>query len=194
MDLVRVKVAVGEMLDAFEITMDPSEREATAERVANLWAELLSGVADNPVGYLRGGFETGYTEMVALRDIPFYSLCEHHLLPFFGKIHIAYLPGSVGRLAGASNLAKVVLSVSRRLQIQERLTQEIAVAISDGVDASGVLVLAQAEHLCMTMKDRTDLGSTLVTVAALGSLSTDIFLRNQAILMLGLGNEFSRGQ
>ncbi len=180
----RVKVAVGDLLDALELGIDVTERDMTSERVAVLWSELLSGIHDEPSAYLRGGFSQGYTELVALRDIPFFSMCEHHLLPFFGKAHIAYLPGPQGRIAGASNLAKVVLSVSRRLQIQERLTAQVAEAVAKGIDASGVLVVAYAEHLCITMKDRTDLGSKLVTTAANGILESDRELRSQAMLML----------
>lgn len=184
MEIERVKAAVSELLDALELGIELDERDLTSMRVAALWTDLLSGEHEEPSSFLRGGFSEGYTEMVALRDIPFFSMCEHHLLPFFGKVHIAYLPGSAGRIAGASNLAKVVLSVSRRLQIQERLTYQVAAAIRDGIDASGVMVVAYAEHLCITMKDRTDLGSRLVTTASTGLIETDRDLRAQAMSML----------
>ena len=184
MDEERVKRAVDEWLDALDIGLATPDRAATAKRVAELWSDLLSGVGEDASAYLRGGFAAGYHELVALRGIPFFSMCEHHLLPFFGTVHVAYIPGAAGNVAGASNLAKVVASVSRRLQIQERLTSEIAEAIATGVDASAVLVVAQGEHLCMTMKDHTDVGSQLLTTVALGRFQEDQALRAQAVSLL----------
>ncbi len=184
MDHEQVRLAVAGLLDALELDMLPEERELTSKRVADLWAELLSGVGEEPAALLRGGFSGGHQDLVALREIPFFSMCEHHLLPFFGKVSIAYLPGPSGQIAGASNLARVVSLVSRRLQIQERLTSEIAEAVMEGVSAAGALVVAEGEHLCMTMKDHTDVGSKLLTTSVVGALRDDPDLRREAMSLL----------
>ncbi|MDA8263065.1 MAG: GTP cyclohydrolase I [Actinomycetota bacterium] len=184
MDLEQVRLAVAGLLDALGLDMPPEERDLTSKRVADLWVELLSGVGAEPAALLRGGFSEGHRDMVALRDIPFFSMCEHHLLPFFGKASIVYLPGPTGQIAGASNLARVVSLVSKRLQVQERLTAEIAEAVMVGVSAAGVLVVAEGEHLCMTMKDHTDVGSKLLTTSAVGVLRDDPDLRREAMALL----------
>ncbi len=184
MNLEQVRLAVAGLLDALGLDMPPEERELTSKRVADLWAELVSGVGAEPATLLRGGFSEGHHDMVALREIPFFSMCEHHLLPFFGKASIVYLPGPSGQIAGASNLARVVSMVSKRLQVQERLTTQIAEAVMEGVSAAGALVLTEGEHLCMTMKDHTDVGSKLLTTSAVGALRDDPDLRREALALL----------
>ncbi len=141
----------------------------TPRRVAEMYAELFMGLAMDPREELKIGFEEGHREMVILRDIPFYSMCEHHLLPFYGVAHIGYIPNAAGRVVGASKLARVVEIVARRPQLQERMTSQIADAIVDGIKPEGVGVVIQAEHLCMIMRGIKKPGSTVVTSAVRGT-------------------------
>ncbi len=153
---------------------DP-EREGlvdTPKRVAEMYAELFMGLAVDPKEELTVGFEEGHREMVILRDIPFYSMCEHHLLPFYGVTHIGYIPNADGRVVGASKLARVVEIVARRPQIQERMTSQIADAIVDGIKPDGVAVVIQAEHLCMVMRGIKKPGSAIVTSSLKGIFRT----------------------
>ena len=141
----------------------------TPRRVAEMYAELFMGLEMNPKEELTVGFEEGHREMVILRDIPFYSMCEHHLLPFYGTVHVGYLPNASGRVVGASKLARVVEIFAKRPQIQERMTTQIADAIVDGLQPDGVGVIVQAEHLCMIMRGIKKPGSAIVTSALRGT-------------------------
>ncbi len=164
-----IRKAVTSIIKA--IGEDP-EREGlvdTPTRVAEMYAELFMGLTMDPREELTVGFEEGHREMVILRDIPFYSMCEHHLLPFYGVTHIGYIPNANGRVVGASKLARVVEIVARRPQIQERMTSQIADAIVEGIKPDGVAVVIQAEHLCMIMRGIKKPGSTIVTSALRGS-------------------------
>jgi len=143
--------------------------EDTPRRVAEMYAELFMGLNMDPREELTVGFEEGHREMVILRDIPFYSMCEHHLLPFYGVAHIGYIPNPEGRVVGASKLARVVEIVARRPQIQERMTSQIADAIVDGIKPDGVAIVIQAEHLCMIMRGIKKPGSTIVSSAVRGT-------------------------
>lgn len=194
MDSERIESLLFELLEALEVSLDRSDRQATARRVASLWVDLLAGQGQDASKLLHGGIPCGHDEMVALVDIPFYSVCEHHLLPFFGSVSLVYIPGVNGRIAGASNLTRVVDAVSRRLQLQERLTVDVANAIKSGLGSDGVCVIARAQHLCMTMKDRTNVGSQLVTIAANGLLETNDALRAQAFFLLGTRGDAVSGQ
>jgi len=150
---------------------DPS-REGLAEtprRVAEMYAELFSGLHMDPREELTVGFEEGHREMIILKDIPFYSMCEHHLLPFYGVAHVGYIPNDSGRVVGASKIARVVEIVARRPQLQERMTTQIADAIVDGIRPDGVGVVIEAEHLCMVMRGIKKPGSTVVTSAVRGT-------------------------
>ena len=151
---------------------DDPKREGLADtpgRVAEMYAELFMGVDMNPREELTVGFEEGHREMVIVRDIPFHSMCEHHILPFYGVVHVGYLPNNTGRVVGASKLARVVEIFAKRFQIQERMTTQIADAIVDGLDPDGVGVIVQAEHLCMIMRGIKKPGSAIVTSALRGS-------------------------
>jgi GTP cyclohydrolase I len=164
-----IKAAVTSIIKA--IGEDP-EREGlvgTPGRVAEMYAELFAGLNMNPKEELRVGFEEGHREMVILRDIPFYSMCEHHLLPFYGVVHVGYIPNATGRVVGGSKLARVVEIFAKRLQIQERMTTQIADAIVDELKADGVGVIVQAEHLCMIMRGIKKPGSAIVTSALRGA-------------------------
>jgi GTP cyclohydrolase I len=141
----------------------------TPRRVAEMYAELFMGLEMSPKEELTVGFEEGHREMVILRDIPFYSMCEHHLLPFYGTVHVGYLPNASGRVVGASKLARVVEIFAKRPQIQERMTTQIADAIVDGLQPDGVGVIVQAEHLCMIMRGIKKPGSAIVTSALRGT-------------------------
>ena len=172
MDLERIRKAVVEILLA--IGEDP-EREGlkhTPQRVADMYQEILCGLRSNPAEVLQVGFEENHQEMVLLKDIPFYSMCEHHLLPFHGKAHIGYIPS--GRVVGISKLARVVEIFARRPQLQERLTSQIADCIMENVRPRGVGVVIEAEHLCMTMRGIRKPGSLVITSANRG-----IFLSRQ---------------
>ncbi len=144
----------------------------TPRRVAEMYSELFIGLTKDPKEELTVGFEEGHREMVILRDIPFYSMCEHHLLPFFGVAHIGYIPNAAGRVVGASKLARVVEIVARRPQLQERLTSQIADAVFDGIHPIGTGVVIQAEHMCMVMRGIKKPGSTVVTSALRGAFRT----------------------
>ena len=164
----KIKTAVTSIIRA--IGEDP-EREGlvdTPTRVAEMYGELFTGLDMDPKQELTVGFEEGHREMVIVRDIPFYSMCEHHLLPFYGVAHIGYIPNASGRVAGASKLARVVEIVAKRPQIQERMTTQIADAIVDGIKPDGVAVIVQAEHLCMIMRGIKKPGSNIITSAIRG--------------------------
>ena len=141
----------------------------TPKRVAEMYAELFMGLDVDPKEELAVCYELGHREMVIARDIPFYSMCEHHLLPFYGAVHVGYIPNTEGRVVGLSKLARVVEIIASRPQIQERMTTEIADAIMDGLNPSGVAVVVQAEHLCMIMRGVKKPGSNIITSAIRGA-------------------------
>jgi len=140
----------------------------TPRRVAEMYQELFSGLHQDPRDELKVGYELGHRELVLLKDINFYSMCEHHMLPFFGVVHIGYIPNEDGRVVGISKLARVVECISRRPQIQERMATQIADAINDALKPSGVAVVVQAEHLCMVMRGIKKPGSSVITSALRG--------------------------
>lgn len=140
----------------------------TPRRIAEMYAELFAGMYRDAKAELLVGFEEGHREMVILKDIPFYSMCEHHLLPFYGVAHVGYIPNDEGRVVGISKLARVVDIFARRLQLQERMTTQIADAILEALQPDGVAVVIQAVHLCMTMRGIEKPGSVVVTSATRG--------------------------
>jgi GTP cyclohydrolase I len=168
-DDASIKKAVADIIKA--VGEDPTREglRDTPERVAEMYAELFVGMNKNPADDLTVGFELGHREMVVLKDIPFYSMCEHHLLPFHGVAHIGYIPNAEGRIVGISKLARVVETVARRPQVQERMTTEIADAIDEGLKPDGVAVVIQAEHLCMIMRGIKKPGSNVITSAIRGA-------------------------
>jgi GTP cyclohydrolase I len=181
-DLARIERAVREILEA--IGEDP-EREAllaTPSRVARMYAEVLAGTHVDPAQYLRVGFEEGHQEMVILRDIPFYSLCEHHLLPFHGQAHVGYIPD--GRVVGLSKLARVVEAYAKRPQVQERLTSQIADCINEELHPDGVGVVVKAEHLCMTMRGVKKPGAFVITSATRGHFRKRVATRAEFLSLV----------
>ena len=183
-DETGIRTAVASIIKA--IGEDP-EREGllgTPERVAEMYAELFMGIDKDPREELRVGFEVGHREMVVLKNIPFYSMCEHHLLPFYGTAHVGYIPDIDGRVVGLSKLARVVEIIASRPQIQERMTTEIADAIMDGLKPSGVAVVVQAEHLCMIMRGVKKPGSSIVTSAIRGAFRSHPESRSEFFSLL----------
>jgi GTP cyclohydrolase IA len=180
------KIKKGVQLIIEGIGEDP-KREGivdTPRRVAEMFSELFSGIGQDPKKDLNVGFEEGHREMVIIRDIPFYSMCEHHLLPFYGIAHVGYLPNKDGRVVGASKLGRVVEMVSKRPQLQERMTTAIADAIYDGIHPDGVGVVVQAEHLCMIMRGIKKPGSAMITSALRGAFRNRIETRNEFFTLL----------
>ncbi|MCL2678721.1 MAG: GTP cyclohydrolase I FolE [Dehalococcoidia bacterium] len=164
-----IREAVSKMIVA--IGEDPGREGLidTPRRVAEMYSELFSGMHQDPLEELKVGYELGHRELIILKDIPFYSMCEHHLLPFYGVAHIGYVPNIEGRVVGISKLARVVECISRRPQIQERLATQIADAINDGLNPDGVAVVIQAEHMCMVMRGIKKPGSSVITSALRGA-------------------------
>ena len=146
-----------------------------------MYAEIFSGVQDCPDRHLSVTFEAGHDEMVMVKDIPLYSVCEHHLIPFIGKAHVAYIPNADGRITGLSKLARLVDILSKRPQVQERLTTQIADEIEKALQPRGVLVVIEAEHLCMSMRGVRKPGSVTVTSAVRGQFRDSVATRNEAL-------------
>jgi len=138
----------------------------TPRRIARLYAEMFSGLREDPLSVLTTTFPEPHQEMVVLRGIPFYSLCEHHFLPFFGQVHVGYVPD--GRIVGASKIARVVDILARRPQVQERLTSQIADCLMEGLQPQGAAVVVEAEHLCISMRGIKKPGTIMVTSAVRG--------------------------
>jgi GTP cyclohydrolase I len=182
-DRERIEAAVLEILRA--IGEDP-EREGlreTPRRIAEMYAELFSGLHRDPAVHLEVGFEDEeHHEMVVLKDIPFYSSCEHHLLPFHGVAHVGYVPN--GRIVGISKVARVVETLARRPQVQERLTSQIADLLMDRLHAKGAAVVIEAEHLCMTMRGVKKPGSVMVTSAMRGLFRDDARTRAEFLSLI----------
>ncbi len=166
-DIARMREAVYEIIKAIG---DNPEREGirdTPRRVADMYAEVFAGLHQDPADVLRVGFEEGHQEMVLVKDIPFYSMCEHHFLPFHGVAHVGYIPN--GRVVGLSKLARALEILARRPQLQERLTSQLADVIMSTLEPAGVAVVVKAEHLCMTMRGIKKPGSLTVTSAMRGA-------------------------
>jgi len=168
-DEARIEAAVTSIIKAIGENPEREGLVDTPRRIAEMYAELFMGLGRDPKEELAVGFEVGHREMVIVKDIPFYSMCEHHLLPFYGVAHIGYLPNVDGRVVGLSKLARVVEIVASRPQLQERMTTEIADAIVEGLKPSGVAVIVQAEHLCMIMRGVKKPGSNIITSAIRGA-------------------------
>ncbi len=180
-DRERVERLVGELLEA--IGEDPRRDglQATPRRVASMYEELFSGLEDDPEGYLTVTFAAEHDEMVMVRDISFASLCEHHMVPFMGKVHVGYIPGEDGRVTGLSKLARLVESYARRLQVQERMTTQIADTMERVLVPRGVLVVVEAEHLCMSMRGVKKPGTLTITSAVRGLFRDDPRTRAEAM-------------
>ena len=168
MDKKRIEAAVRELLEA--IGEDPNREGLleTPRRVADMYEEVFAGLEEDPRRHLKIFNEDQHDEMVTVRDIPLYSMCEHHLVPFFGKAHIAYIPAADGRVCGLSKLARLVEVYAKRPQVQERLTSQIADTLVEQLNPQGVVVVLEAEHMCMSMRGVKKPGSHTVTSAVRG--------------------------
>jgi GTP cyclohydrolase I len=185
----RAKVLEGVRLILEGIGDDPSREGVTGtpDRVADMYAELFAGVGADPRELLTVVAGAGHDEMIMVRDIPLYSVCEHHLIPFSGRAHVAYVPNRDGRITGLSKIARVVDLLSKRPQVQERLTTEIADALDAALEPRGVFVLIEAEHLCMTMRGIKKPGATTVTSAVRGVFRSDARTRTEALELVRRG-------
>lgn len=182
MDLERIAGAVREILIAIGEDPDRAGLLETPGRVARMYAELFSGLHTDPTPHLQKVFEETYDELVLVRDISFNSMCEHHLLPFMGVAHIGYLPR--GKVTGLSKLARVVEEVSKRPQVQERMTHQIADLIHEELDTKGAIVVIEAEHTCMTIRGIRKPGSTTITSAVRGLFKTNESSRAEAMSLI----------
>ncbi len=180
----RIARAVREILLAIGEDPDRDGLRSTPDRVARMYAEVCSGLHLDPQRHLETTFDVDHDEMVMVRDISLYSLCEHHLIPFIGKAHVAYIPTSEGKITGLSKLARIVDEYARRPQVQERLTRQVADAIEAKLRPRGVMVVIEAEHLCMSMRGIRKPGATTITSAVHGSFRTEVSTRLEAMRFL----------
>jgi GTP cyclohydrolase IA len=185
-DLEKIERGVRLILEGIGEDLGRPGLRDTPVRVARMYEEITSGVRSDPTEALQVVFEEGHDEMVMVRDIPMYSLCEHHLIPFIGKAHVAYIPNPAGKLTGLSKLARLVDGLARRPQLQERLTAEIADAIVERLDPRGALVVIEAEHLCMSMRGVRKPGAVTVTSAVRGQFREVMSTRLEAMNLLGV--------
>lgn len=181
-DQPRIENAVREILAAIGEDVDREGLQDTPARVARMYLELLSGMRETPEVHLKSVFTEDYDEIVLLRDIPFFSLCEHHMLPFIGQAHVAYLP--TGKVLGVSKLARIVDCFAKRLQVQERLTGQIADLLMNEIKPMGVAVVIEASHSCMTIRGIKKPGSSMVTSALRGIFRKDPRSRNEILSLL----------
>ncbi|MGA2323131.1 MAG: GTP cyclohydrolase I FolE [Sedimentisphaerales bacterium] len=186
-DEARIEKAVREILSAVGEDLNRDGLKDTPARVARMYGELLAGMHDDPNTHISRVFNENYDEIVLLRDIPFYSICEHHLMPFIGSAHVAYLPS--GKILGVSKLARIVDCFARRLQTQERLTYQIADCLMSNLKPLGVAVVLEAAHSCMTIRGIKKPGSVMVTSAVRGLFRKDPRSRNEIMSLIHSQNK-----
>ena len=185
-DLAKVEAGVRLILEGIGEDLDRPGLRDTPGRVARMYEEITSGLREDPTRVLEAVFDEGHDEMVMIRDIPIASICEHHLAPFVGKAHVAYIPNERGRITGLSKLARLVDGLARRPQVQERLTAQIADAMVERLEPRGALVVIEAEHLCMSMRGVRKPGAVTVTSAVRGSFRDSMSTRMEAMNLLGV--------
>ena len=184
-DQTEVQRLVRQLLTAIGENPDRDGLLETPARIARMYDEVFSGLEEDPVAILSTSFEEAFDEMVILREIPFYSMCEHHFMPFHGEAHVGYLPN--GKIVGLSKIARAVEVFAKRPQVQERLTGQIADCIADVLGAKGVGVVIEAEHLCMTMRGVRKPGAKMVTSAMRGRFNTDVNTRQEFLGLIRPG-------
>ena len=184
-DQERIAAAVREILFAIGEDPDRDGLLETPNRVARMYAEICAGLHQEPSEHLATMFEADHDEMVMVRDIPMYSLCEHHLIPFIGKAHVAYIPNRSGNVIGLSKVARLVDGYAKRPQVQERLPRQVADALEEHLQPRGVLVVMEAEHLCMSMRGVRKAGSSTVTSSVTGIFRANVATRAEAMRFLG---------
>jgi GTP cyclohydrolase I len=181
----RIERAVREILEAIGEDPDRDGLQRTPERIARMYIdEIFTGLRENPAHHLTVTFEAEHDEMVMVRDIAVHSVCEHHLVPFAGKAHVAYIPGDDGRITGLSKIARLVDGFAKRPQVQERLTTQIADALVEELRPNGVLVMIEAEHFCMSMRGVKKPGSLTITSAVRGLFKTNAATRAEAMSLI----------
>lgn len=182
----RDKISEGVRLILEGIGEDPNREGLldTPRRVAAMYEEIFAGLEQDPAEHFAVTFNEGHQEMVLVRDIPLYSVCEHHLVPFMGRAHVAYIPGKHGRICGLSKLARVVDVFAKRPQVQERLTSQVADTIVEYLDPAGVIVVIQAEHLCMSMRGVQKSGAITTTSAVRGHFERNAATRAEAMSLI----------
>jgi GTP cyclohydrolase IA len=183
-DMEKIEQAVTMILEAIGEDPDREGLRDTPKRVARMYQEVFAGLHDDPSRHLKVQFSEDHEEMVIVKDIPVYSMCEHHLVPFYGKAHVAYIPRK-GKVTGLSKIARVVEGFAKRPQLQERLTSQIADSVMDVLDARGVLVVIEAEHMCMTMRGVKKPGSKTLTSAVRGIFKTSQATRAEGFSLIG---------
>jgi GTP cyclohydrolase IA len=183
-DTERIERAVREILEAIGEDPDRDGLVRTPLRIAKMYEEIFAGLREDPSHHLTVTFEADHDEMVMVRDIPLHSMCEHHLVPFAGRAHVAYIPGSDGRITGLSKIARLVDGFAKRPQVQERLTTQIADALVEVLSPSGVLVLIEAEHFCMSMRGVKKPGSLTITNAVRGLFKSNAATRAEAMSLI----------
>jgi GTP cyclohydrolase I len=183
-DKGRIEKAVREILEAIGEEPDRDGLVRTPLRIAEMYDEIFSGLHDDPSKHLTVTFEAEHDEMVMVRDIAVHSVCEHHLVPFAGRAHVAYIPGDDGRITGLSKIARLVDGFARRPQVQERLTTQIADALVEVLQPDGVFVVIEAEHMCMSMRGVRKPGSLTITSAVRGLFKTNPATRAEAMSLI----------
>src|ERR1043166_688893 len=184
-DKGRIEKAVREILEAIGEEPERHGLVRTPSRVAEMYAEVCAGLSQDPASHLVVTFEADHDEMVLVRDIALYSICEHHLVPFHGRAHVAYIPGDDGRITGLSKLARLVDGFAKRPQVQERLTTQIADALVEALAPRGAFVMIEAEHLCMSMRGVRKPGTLTVTSAVRGLFKESAATRAEVMALLG---------
>jgi len=183
-DRERIERAVREILEAFGEDPERDGLLDTPRRMAKMYEEIFSGLHEDPAKHLTVTFEADHDEMVMVRDIPIHSMCEHHLIPFAGRAHVAYIPGEDGRITGLSKIARLCDGFAKRPQVQERLTAQIADALVETLNPRGALVLIEAEHFCMSMRGVKKPGSLTITSAVRGLFKSNAATRAEAMSLI----------
>ncbi len=183
MDNAKIEEGVRLILEGIGEDPDREGLLDTPARVARMYEEVFAGMTENPARHFETTFDEHHGGMVIVRDIPFYSMCEHHLVPFFGKAHVAYIPGTDGRICGLSKLARLVDAYAKRPQVQERLTTQVADTLVEELQPQGVLVVMEAEHMCMSMRGVRKPGSTTTTSVVRGVFE-NAATRNEAMQLI----------
>ena len=184
MDNAKIEQGVRLILEGIGEDPDREGLLDTPARVARMYEEVFAGLTEDPARHFEVTFDEHHEEMVLVKDIPFYSMCEHHLVPFFGKAHVAYIPASDGRICGLSKLARLVEAFAKRPQVQERLTNPIADTLIEQLDPQGVIVVLEAEHMCMSMRGVKKPGSQTVTSAVRGVFEKSAPTRAEALSLI----------
>lgn len=187
MDKAKIERAIRDILEAIGEDPDREGLVDTPKRIAKMYEEIFAGLNEDPGEHLKVVFQDEeHNELVLVKDIPFYSMCEHHLVPFFGKAHVGYIPNK-GKLTGLSKLARVVETAAKRPQLQERITSTVADALVDQLDPMGVIVVVEAEHMCMTMRGVKKPGSKTITSAVRGIFEKNHRSRAEALALINMG-------